>query len=76
MVGQVLMKGRYSYYRCRHSYGGQWEEQCDSKYVSTEKLEGAVLKALSNLLSNPERLVSEVKRLARLDGAERAIWSA
>lgn len=63
MVGQTLMKGRYSYYRRRHSYGGQWDSQCPSKYVSTRTLEGAVLNALADLLSNPDRILTEARRL-------------
>lgn len=62
MVGQVLMKGRYSYYRCRHSYGGQWDRQCASRYVATQILEGAVLKALADLLCHPDRIISEARR--------------
>jgi hypothetical protein len=64
MVGQSLMKGRYSYYRCRHSYGSQWERQCSSKYISSEVLERAVRQALADLLADPERILSEARRLA------------
>ena len=63
MVGQVLMRGRYSYYRCRHSYGSQWDKRCDSKYVATATLEGAVMRAIADLLADPDRIIAEVIRL-------------
>ena len=67
MVGQVLMKGRYSYYRCRHSYGSQWDKRCDSKYVATATLEGAVMHAIADLLADPDRIISEAIRLTGAD---------
>jgi site-specific DNA recombinase len=63
MVGQTLAKGRYSYYRCRHSYAGNFEVTCKSKYVSVEPLERAVLVQIAQLLSDPQRIIEEARQL-------------
>jgi hypothetical protein len=63
MVGQTLAKGRYSYYRCRHSYAGNFEVTCKSKYVSVEPLERAVLVQIAQLLSEPQRIIEEARQL-------------
>ena len=67
MVGQALMRGRYSYYRCRHSYGNQWSKQCDARYVATATLEGVVMRAIADLLTDPDRIVSEAIRVTGED---------
>ena len=63
MVGQTLAKGRYSYYRCRHSYAGNFEVTCKSKYVSVEPLERAVLVQIAQLLSDPQRIIEEARQM-------------
>lgn len=71
MVGQVLMKGRYSFYRCRSRYVGRLTSTCPSKYICADAIENAVRNALSELLANPDRVMSEVVRLSqehRVDG--------
>jgi site-specific DNA recombinase len=64
MVGQVLMKGRYSYYRCRSRYVGRLASTCPSKYIRTDVIENAVRNALSEVLANPARVISEAARLS------------
>ena len=66
MVGQALQRGRYRYYRCRRSYAGFSDDLCDSRYVRAKKLEGIVLEQLVQILSDPNRLLDEARRL---DGA-------
>ena len=63
MVGQVLMKGRYSYYRCRSRYVGRSSSSCPSKYIPTNSIEGAVKRALMDVLGDPERIMGEARRL-------------
>jgi hypothetical protein len=65
MVGQVLMKGRYSYYRCRSRYVGRLSSTCPSKYIRTDTVEDAVRNALSEVLANPAREMNEVVRLSQ-----------
>jgi site-specific DNA recombinase len=64
MVGQVLMKGRYSYYRCRGTYVGRSDSTCSAKYIRTDALESGIRHALLDLLSEPQRILSEVSRIA------------
>ncbi len=63
MVGQVLMKGRYSYYRCRGRYVGRASSSCPAKYIRTDTLESAVRSALQRVLSDPERIIAEARRI-------------
>jgi hypothetical protein len=63
MVGQVLMKGRYSYYRCRGRYVGRTVSSCPSKYIRTDAIEGAVRNSVLNVLADPARIFSEARRL-------------
>lgn len=64
MVGQVLMKGRYAYYRCRSRYVGREDSTCPSKYVRCEALEDAVRSSLLDVLANPQRIIEEARRLS------------
>ena len=64
MVGQALQRGRYAYYRCRNSYGGDPEHRCSSKYIPTGLLEGAVRSAIADVLADPDRVLAEARRLA------------
>lgn len=64
MVGQVLMKGRYSYYRCRSRYVGREDSTCSSKYMRCDALEHAVRSALMDVLSDPTRILDEAQRLS------------
>ena len=66
MVGQVLMKGRYSYYRCRGRYVGRSSSTCPSKYIRTDTLESAVRTALQAVLSDPARIIAEARRINSL----------
>ena len=62
MMGQALAKGRYAYYRCRHSYAGKFEATCDSKYVPVAPLERTVLEQVVEILADPERILREANR--------------
>jgi site-specific DNA recombinase len=72
MVGQAHAGGRYRYYRCRRSYAGYFEGKCDSRYVRVELLERLVLKEVAKVLSRPDRILSEARRLANqgIDAAD------
>ena len=59
MVGQSMAKGRYAYYRCRHSYAGNFEATCDSKYIAVALLERTVLEQVIKVLADPERILAE-----------------
>ena len=61
------MKGRYSYYRCRSRYVGREDSTCSSKYVRTDAIESCVHNAIVEVLANPDRILSEAKRLAEED---------
>lgn len=63
MVGQALMQGRFSYYRCRKSCGGKTEGTCRSRYIRAALLEQTVFAEIASLLSQPERVLAEARRL-------------
>jgi len=63
MVGQAHAGGRYLYYRCRRSYAGYFEGKCKSRYVRVEVLERVVLEEVAKVLSDPARIMEEVRRL-------------
>ena len=64
MVGQAMARGRYAYYRCRHSYAGNFEATCDSKYVPVAQLERTVLEQVIKILADPGRILAEAKYLS------------
>ncbi len=70
MVGHSLNRGRYLYYRCRHSYGSEWKPRCYSKYIKCADIEGAVRQALADLLAHPERILAEVQRFRAFQTSE------
>jgi site-specific DNA recombinase len=74
MVAQALLRGQYSYYRCRKSYGGKTDGTCRSRYVRAEVLEQVVFAEIAALLSQPERVLAEARRVAGQgeDTAERS----
>lgn len=61
MTGQALMQGRYEYYRCRRSYGGPKHDRCESRYVPRPLLESAVRGTLTDVLSDPQRVMEELR---------------
>lgn len=67
MVGQTLSsKGRhYPYYRCRHAYSSTSGRQCAGRYVPAELLEDGVLAEIRRILSAPEIVLHEQRRLHR-----------
>ncbi|MSQ26428.1 MAG: recombinase family protein [Dehalococcoidia bacterium] len=67
VVGQTVNKS-YRYYRCRRAFAGPWHDRCDSRYVSADKLEQAVREEISSILSQPERVLMEIKRAASRQG--------
>jgi len=64
MVGQSQWKGRFCYYRCRRSFSGDFEGTCDARYIRMEKLDRTVLEQLSLVLSDPDRILDEARRMA------------
>ena len=75
MVGQAHAGGRYRYYRCRRSYSGPFEGKCDSRYVRVELLERLVLNEVAKVLSRPDRILVEARRLSR-EGTDSAAIEA
>ena len=63
MVGHSVSKGRYFYYRCRHTYSGNFEGTCDSRYVSAEPLERTVLEQIVKILADPQRILEQANNL-------------
>ena len=66
MVGQIHVRRRYRYYRCRRSYTGYFGGKCDSKHVSVdllERLERIVLEQIFQLLADPHRILAEAWQL-------------
>lgn len=63
MVGHAVNKGRFHYYRCSNGSSGPGETRCRSRYIRLERLEGAVKTALGELLSSPERILGESRRI-------------
>ena len=61
MVGHAQAKGQYRYYRCRKTYSGDTEGKCQSRYVRQDALEESVLGEISSLMSDPERIVNEIR---------------
>ncbi len=63
MVGQTFSsKGKpYRYYRCRHAYSGS---ECAARYLRGERLEDAVWREVKRVLTNPELVLHELRRLA------------
>ena len=61
MVGHAQSKGRYRYYRCHKTYSGVSEGKCKSRYVRQNLLEESVLGEISSLMSDPERIVNEIR---------------
>lgn len=70
MTGQALMRGRYEYYRCRRSYGGPKHDRCVSPYVPKALLEGAVRGALTDVLSDPHRVLEELGKVMQRSAAQ------
>jgi site-specific DNA recombinase len=66
MTGQALMQGRYEYYRCRRSYGGPKHDRCVSPYVPRALLEDAVRNALTEVLTDPRRVLEELREVMQL----------
>jgi len=64
MVGQALMRGQYSYYRCRRSYGQQTDGTCRSRYIRAELLERVVREQIAKVLCEPALVLAEAERLA------------
>ena len=66
-----MAKGRYAYYRCRHSYAGNFEATCESKYVPVAQLERTVLEQVIKILADPERILAEAEYLSgqEVDGS-------
>lgn len=67
MVGQTLQRGRYRYYRCRKAFAGPRHDRCGSRYVRADALEQAVLEEAAAVLSRPDVVLGELRRLAAQD---------
>ena len=58
-------KGRpYRYYRCRHAYDKNSGGDCPARYLRCERLEEAVWREVNRVLTNPELVLHELRRLA------------
>ena len=61
-----MAKGRYAYYRCRHSYAGNFEATYDSKEVPVAPVERTVLEQVIEILADPARILAEAKHISEL----------
>ena len=72
MVGHAQARGKYRYYRCRKSYSGDSTGNCQSRYIRQSLLEKTVLYEISQVISNPEVIVSEIMRYNSRNGEREA----
>ncbi len=62
LVGACLSK-KYRYYHCRGTYPTSSRNRiCDARYIKADWLENAVWDKVKNVLSNPERLLAELRK--------------
>ena len=61
MIGQALAGGCYRYDRGRRSYADYPKDKCDYRYLRVELL---VLREVAKILSTPDRILADAKRLA------------
>jgi site-specific DNA recombinase len=69
MVGQTLTVSTkpYQYYRCRHVYDKNTSRTCTARYVDRPRLEKAVWAEMKRVLTNPDIVLQELKRVASED---------
>ena len=69
MVGQTLTVSTkpYRYYRCRHVYDKNTSRTCTARYVDGGRLEEAVWAEMKRVLTNPDIVLQELKRVASED---------
>ena len=69
MVGQTLTVSTrpYKYYRCRHVYDKNTSRTCTARYVDGGRLEEAVWAEMKRVLTNPDIVLQELKRVASED---------
>ncbi|RJQ07831.1 MAG: recombinase family protein [Dehalococcoidia bacterium] len=69
MVGQTLSsKGKpYHYYRCRHVYARVSGRQCAGRYVPAGILEAGIWSKIREILTAPEIVLAEQRRVAQAD---------
>jgi len=69
MVGQTLTVSTkpYRYYRCRHVYDKNTSRTCTARYVDGGRLEEAVWAEMKRVLTNPDIVLNELKRVASED---------
>jgi len=69
MVGQTLTVRTkpYQYYRCRHVYDKNTSRTCTARYVDRPRLEKAVWAEMKRVLTNPDIVLQELKRVASED---------
>ena len=69
MVGQTLTVSTkpYQYYRCRHVYDKNTSRTCTARYVAGPRLEEAVWAEMKRVLTNPDIVLQELKRVAAED---------
>ena len=69
MVGQTLtVRAKpYQYYRCRHVYDKNTSRTCTARYVDGPRLEEAVWAEMKRVLTNPDIVLQELKRVASED---------
>ena len=69
MVGQTLTVSArpYQYYRCRHVYDKNTSRTCTARYVDGPRLEEAVWAEMKRVLTNPDIVLQELKRVAAED---------
>ena len=71
MVGHAVHRGRYHYYRCTNVPGSSRAGAHPAKYMPAEAMEQAVRQALADLLSDPQRVLDEARKLSQNSAAQR-----
>jgi site-specific DNA recombinase len=62
LIGSCL-RGNYRYYHCRGTYPTASRNKiCDAKYIKADWLENVVWEKVKSVLSNPEVLLTEVRK--------------
>ena len=65
LIGTVMNK-RYRYYRCRGAWPTSTRPRtCDTRYISADKLEGAVWREVMAVLETPDIVIGELRRLRK-----------
>ena len=70
-VSGTSLRGGYRYYRCRATAPTtQRPATCNARYINADKLEKSVWNHVSNLISNPEMIVQNIRDYMETGGGD------